>query len=103
MSKLKNTTFLLGILFAVFFVSKSHAQTERDDKATIVDFKGVQFKSHDSTFYVNFRFRMQSRLKYTSNSGKDLGVDEWEARIRRLRLRMDGYLYNPKLTYRWRL
>lgn len=42
---------------------------------------------------------MQSRLKYTSVSGNDLGIDELEARIRRLRLRMDGYLYNPKLSY----
>lgn len=74
-------------------------QTERDDRATIVDFKGIQYASEDSTFYVNFRFRMQSRLKYTSVAGNDLSVDEFEARIRRLRLRMDGYLYDPKLSY----
>jgi len=74
-------------------------QTERDDRATIVDFKGIQYASEDSTFYVNFRFRMQSRLKYTSVAGNDLAVEEFEARIRRLRLRMDGYLYDPKLSY----
>lgn len=76
-----------------------YGQVERDDRATIVNFKGIQYTSEDSTFYVNFRFRMQSRLKYTSLGGDDLSVDNFEARIRRLRLRMDGYLYNPKLTY----
>lgn len=76
-----------------------YGQVERDDRATIVNFKGIQYTSEDSTFYTNFRFRMQSRLKYTSVSGDDLGVDEFEARVRRLRLRMDGYLYNPRLSY----
>lgn len=83
---------LCGGLFA-------HGQVERDDRATIVDFKGIQYTSVDSTFYVNFRFRMQSRLRYTSISGHDLGIDDLEARVRRLRLRMDGYLYNPRLSY----
>src|SRR5690606_8024459 len=53
----------------------------------------------DSTFYINFRFRMQNRLKYTSISGNDLGAESIEARIRRLRLRMDGYIYTPRLSY----
>src|SRR5690554_1807065 len=75
------------------------AQVERDDRATIVNFKGIQYTSIDSTFYVNFRFRMQSRLKYASVAPDDFSVDEFEARVRRLRLRMDGYLYNPRLSY----
>lgn len=94
---MKVHTLLIGIL--ILISSSSIAQIERDDRATIVNFKGIQFSSEDSTFYVNFRFRMQSRLKYSSVSGKDLSVQEWEARVRRLRLRMDGYLYNPKLSY----
>lgn len=91
----------LLFLFLVFicFQTTVYGQTERDDRATIVDFKGIQYTSEDSTFYVNFRFRMQSRLKYTSVAGNDLSVDEFEARIRRLRLRMDGYLYDPRLSY----
>lgn len=93
---IKNFLFLL-IALSVF--TSAFGQTERDDRATIVNFKGIQYTSEDSTFYVNFRFRMQSRLKYTSVAGNNLSVDELEARIRRLRLRMDGYLYDPKLSY----
>ncbi|GGG94982.1 hypothetical protein GCM10007415_32710 [Parapedobacter pyrenivorans] len=75
------------------------AQRQSDERPTIENFKGIQFTGDDSTFYINFRFRMQSRLKYTSISGEDFGAESFEARIRRLRLRMDGYIYNPKLSY----
>lgn len=75
------------------------AQRQHDERPTIEDFKGIQYTGDDSTFYINFRFRMQSRLKYNSISGNDLAAESIEARIRRLRLRMDGYLYSPKITY----
>jgi len=87
---------VLLILVTAFTAS---AQRQRDERPTIENFKGIQYAGDDSTFYINFRFRMQSRLKYTSISGDDLGAESWEARIRRLRLRMDGYIYNPKLSY----
>ncbi|WP_262248472.1 OprO/OprP family phosphate-selective porin [Parapedobacter soli] len=75
------------------------AQREHDERPTIENFKGIQYAGDDSTFYINFRFRMQSRLKYTSVGGDDLAAESFEARIRRLRLRMDGYIYNPKFSY----
>lgn len=75
------------------------AQRLNDERPTIENFKGIQYIGDDSTFYINFRFRMQSRLKYTSTSGNDLRAESFEARIRRLRLRADGYIYSPKLTY----
>ena len=74
-----------------------HAQ-ERDDRATILNFKGIQYKSKDSLFYTNFRFRMQNRLGYSNElNGEDDG--KFDARIRRLRMRMDGYIYTPKISY----
>lgn len=99
---IKITGISLLILFfglVNFQTAKAQTQRERDDRATISGFKGIQYTAPDSIFYANFRFRMQNRLKYTSLSGNDFGVDNFEARIRRLRLRMDGYIYNPKLTY----
>ncbi len=65
----------------------------------INNFKGLQVMSKDSTFYINFRFRMQNRLGYYSKSATDLSVDRFEARVRRLRLRFDGFLLTPKLDY----
>src|SRR5690606_2637876 len=74
-------------------------QRQRDDRPTIENFKGIQYTGDDSTFYINFRFRMQSRLKYTSLSGTDPRAKSLEAPIRRLRLRMAGYIYTPNLSY----
>ncbi|MGJ1283956.1 porin [Sphingobacterium spiritivorum] len=71
---------------------------ERDDRATILNFKGIQFTSKDSLFYTNFRFRMQNRVKYTNTLDGEKN-DEWEARVRRLRMRVDGYIYTPKISY----
>ena len=98
--KLTMTRFklLLALALSVFF-SSTYAQRERDEKAMIHDFKGLQYKSPDTSFYVNFRFRMQNRLGAFTTSGTDLSFNEYEARVRRLRMRVDGYIYNPKLAY----
>jgi phosphate-selective porin OprO and OprP len=65
----------------------------------IKNFTGLQFKSPDSSFYINFRFRMQNRIGAYTTSGTDLSFDEYDARVRRLRMRVDGFIMNPKLTY----
>lgn len=95
-----NKTFLCLTSFLVLITTfTAMAQRQRDERPTIEKFKGIQYTGDDSTFYINFRFRMQSRLKYTSLSGDNFSSENLEARIRRLRLRMDGYIYNPKLSY----
>lgn len=71
---------------------------ERDDRATILNFKGIQYQSKDSLFYTNFRFRMQNRVGY-SNVLDGVENDRFDARIRRLRMRMDGYIYTPRISY----
>lgn len=96
-----NKTLLPFLTTLVLLVTTLNAlaQRESDERPTIENFEGIQYAGDDSTFYINFRFRMQSRLKYTSLAGDDLGAESLEARIRRLRLRMDGYIYNPKFSY----
>ena len=42
---------------------------------------------------------MQNRAAFVTEDGDDFSINEFEARIRRLRLRFDGFLYTPKLTY----
>ncbi|HET8829812.1 MAG TPA: porin [Pelobium sp.] len=73
------------------------AQTESDEQP--VQFEGINFYSKDSLFYMKFRFRMQSRVGFSTLSADDLGVNEWDARIRRLRLRGDGFILGEKLGY----
>ncbi|WP_400262846.1 porin [Sphingobacterium sp. SG20118] len=86
---------LTALLATLTFASKAQ---ERDDRATILNFKGIQFHSNDSLFYTNFRFRMQNRIGFTEKlDGETNG--EWDARVRRLRMRVDGYIYTPKISY----
>lgn len=89
----------LFIILIIFFTPVTIAVAqERDDRATILNFKGIQYKSKDSLFYTNFRFRMQNRIGYNNDlDQQDNG--KFDARIRRLRIRMDGYIYTPKISY----
>ncbi len=88
--------FILTLSFSLFMGYQLKAQ-ETDERS--MRFNGLEYKSKDSLFYINFRFRMQNRLGFTTRSGDDLGIDEWDARVRRLRLRGDGYILGEKLAY----
>jgi phosphate-selective porin OprO/OprP len=61
--------------------------------------KGLGITSPDSLFLMNIRFRMQNRVGIQTMSAEDWNPAVIEARIRRLRLRFDGYVYDPRLTY----
>ena len=87
----------LVLLSTLLLGSNAFAQ-ERDDRATILNFKGIQYTSKDSLFYTNFRFRMQNRIGF-SNVLDEQDNTKFDARIRRLRMRMDGYIYSPRISY----
>lgn len=61
--------------------------------------KGLGIVSPDSVFKLNIRIRMQNRAGIETMSASDWNPEVIEARVRRLRLRFDGFVYNPKLTY----
>lgn len=61
--------------------------------------KGLGIMSPDSLFLMNIRFRMQNRVGIETKSVSDWDPEDIEARVRRLRLRFDGFVYNPRLTY----
>ncbi|MGH2664306.1 porin [Flavobacterium sp.] len=58
--------------------------------------KGLGITSADSLFQLNIRFRIQNRIGYIQNEDEDAAYD---GQIRRLRLRFDGYVGNPKYLY----
>ena len=58
--------------------------------------KGLGLTSPDSLFQLNIRFRMQNRVTYIDNEDEKPAYD---GQIRRLRLRFDGYVGNPKFLY----
>jgi hypothetical protein len=67
--------------------------------------KGIEVVQKDSLFSLRFQFRMQSRAGYLSKANDatadefDFTPESFEMRVRRLRLAMRGFVYNPKFTY----
>lgn len=96
--------FTLLILFLGFTalaqVEIKKATGDNDLKLSALPYynygKGLGITSPDSIFQFNIRFRMQNRATYLQNEGEDGAVD---GQIRRLRLRFDGYVGNPKFIY----
>jgi phosphate-selective porin OprO and OprP len=58
--------------------------------------KGLGITSADSIFQLNIRFRMQNRVTYYDYEDKSAEI---EGMIRRLRLRFDGYVGDPRFLY----
>lgn len=91
------------LLLVFLFISvclSSKAQDNNDIKLSALPYysygKGLGVTSADSLFQLNIRFRMQNRLTYIDDEDAD---PAYEAMIRRLRLRFDGYVGDPKFVY----
>jgi len=77
-----------------------NAQEASVIKSPTFQFKnGIGVTAPDSSFSLNFRFRMQARSNYVTKSTEDFSASEIEARIRRMRLRFEGFVLNPKINY----
>ncbi|TRW23380.1 porin [Flavobacterium zepuense] len=97
--KLTLLLFLVG-LSAVAQIDIRKTTTDNDLKLSALPYynygKGLGITSPDSIFQFNIRFRMQNRATYIQNEDEDPAID---GQIRRLRLRFDGYVGNPKFIY----
>jgi phosphate-selective porin OprO/OprP len=97
--------FLLSIaLMLTLIVSAQEASVEKKstenkgaDAAYLISKKGLGFTAKDSLFQMNIGFRVQSRAGFQKDENKS-GVVEGE--IRRMRLKLDGFVYNPKFGYK---
>jgi phosphate-selective porin OprO/OprP len=61
--------------------------------------KGLGMITPDSSYSLNIRFRIQNRAAFKTMDINDFGISEVEARVRRMRLRFDGFVLTPRLTY----
>lgn len=87
-------------LIVLFGLTALFAQAQTISPSPYFTFgKGLGIISPDSMYMLNIRFRMQNRAAFRTESATDLSIDQVEARVRRLRLRFDGYIYNPRFTY----
>lgn len=100
---MKNALFLL-LLFCFCFkgFSQDIVFTTKDNDLRLSSLpyynygKGLGITSPDSIFQFNIRFRMQNRLSYLEDfEGNTL----YDGQIRRLRLRFDGYIGDPRFLY----
>ena len=89
---------LLSFTVLLYCGISASAQTETDERAMISVSKGLSV-SKDSIFLLNIRFRMQNRIGVRTNSTEDWSVNDFEARVRRLRLRFDGFMGTPDFQY----
>jgi phosphate-selective porin OprO and OprP len=97
--KTRLTGLMIVVLLLVISNHKAVAQTEVDERAVINFDKGLGFFDPDSVFGLNIRFRMQNRAAMNTISGSNLAPDNFEATVRRLRLRFDGFVGNTDFTY----
>ncbi len=98
---MKKVIFLLSLLVGnAVFAQIDHEKEKQEFKLTALPYynygKGLGMTSADSLFQLNIRFRMQNRVTYYDYEDKESNYD---AQIRRLRLRFDGYVGNPKFQY----
>lgn len=59
--------------------------------------KGISFRPKNNWYELTLRFRMQNMLGLYFDD--DFSLTRTEARVKRLRLRFDGFIYSPKLVY----
>jgi len=98
----KNLTLLFFFITLIATAQVTIERTTKDNdlKLSALPYynygKGLGITSPDSIFQLNIRFRMQNRATYIQEEGEESAVD---GQIRRLRLRFDGYVGDPRFLY----
>lgn len=88
----------VALAFAVF--SNARAQEEIGESGDRIWLQGgINFLDNDSLAMMTLRLRMQNLMTLESFSGSDLSINDVQFLIRRVRLRLNGFVVDPRLTY----
>lgn len=94
---------LRALTLGIAFLSIATPSAAQEPKPYLQSYfkkgKGMGVVTSDSLYSLNYQFRMQNRAVYTSSSDNELDPKSFEFRVRRLRMKFEGFVYNPKLTY----
>lgn len=90
---------LFPVLLLLLVTTRSVAQIQRGEYQFQKEGKGIQYIQKDSLYSIKLQFRIQNRLSYLSTSGRDFTPKEFDFTVRRMRLKMRGFVLNPKFTY----
>lgn len=100
---MKSKLLILILMISMSAVGQKEGKSifkDNDVKLSVLPYynfgKGIGITSPDSIFQLNIRFRMQNRVTYYDSEEENPSYD---GQIRRLRLRFDGYVGNPKFLY----
>ncbi|MBM3426664.1 MAG: porin, partial [Bacteroidetes bacterium] len=97
MKRIHFVQLIIGF-FSLVLSQSIMAQNESDERSLIQVQKGIGF-TKDSLYSLNLRFRLQNRLGFRTESGEDLSFEKMDFRVRRLRVRLDGFVFNPRIQY----
>ena len=89
----------MWLLAAPLLTAQVAIDDVRDLQAGFNNSKGLGWRTADSLFSMQLRFRMQNRFVYNTRSTSDLRQQSTEMMVRRLRLRFNGNLGSPRLFY----
>ncbi len=94
------TLALLLCLITIPVFGQTVIDTEEDDRFPGLPYysygSGLGMTTPDSTYQMNIRFRVQSRATFSDYENSDPVI---EGVVRRLRLRFDGFVGDPRFLY----
>lgn len=93
----KGMIFVLVWIFLSQYAFSQEEVGENGDRMWLRG--GINFLDHDSTMMLTLRFRMQNQASLESVSASDLSLRDAQFTIRRVRLRLNGFVVEPRLTY----
>jgi phosphate-selective porin OprO/OprP len=89
---------LLSLIFAILTIP-SFAQELGSEKINLTFKEGVLFQ-HENDFLMRLRFRVQNRFVMETKDAEEFELRDTDFTVRRVRLRFDGFAYDPRLLYR---
>ena len=97
-------SFLYGVnavlwLTALFHIAASAQEDIAENGDRIWISGGINFLAADSTAMLTLRMRMQSLATLETKSASDLTINDAQFLIRRVRLRLNGFVVEPRLTF----
>lgn len=97
---MKKLLFCLWLLSCTTIYAQQSEKSKNDNYSRALPYydfgKGLGVTAPDSLFQMNIRFRMKNRFDAIVDDNDELG---YEASVRRLRLRFDGFVMDPKVGY----
>ena len=91
------------IILLVFIPFISYAQDLPHDETFTYVKDGVNLEHRPTHFKTKFRFRVQGRFTNETEDDEDLSAKVADFNVRRMRMRFDGTVIDPRLLYRVQL